>query len=266
MYTQVANKLSIYANLGIVQSKVNEMYKYYFNETLKHTETLNQSIMLNENISIHIMDVINLNVETLDLSSLLTENELIIVNRRKFNTAKQEYIASRFIIKKALSQLLKCALTQIETRFNDKVSRLEAFYQNQLINASISISHSKGVVAVAISNITSLFGLDIEKISLKRPFVKLAEHFYHNEEVKLIKNEPKPELIFYRIWTLKEALAKTLCLPIAQLLSTNVFENIADNNLYSLSGQWQGFDISLISKNKLDKVNVINLDIKLLHF
>jgi 4'-phosphopantetheinyl transferase len=97
------------------------------------------------------------------------------------------------------------------------------------------------------------FGFDIEKISLKRPFEKLAKHFYHQQEVDLITaNEQYAALRFYRIWTLKEALAKATSRPIAQLLSPHVFTELKTAHLNAKSAEFEGFDISIVNKKSTD--------------
>ena len=90
-------------------------------------------------IKLYIMDAGQLTLESFSGLNLLTQAEQEIIDRRKFITAKQEYIASRYIIKKALSISCNCALAEIETCFNSEKSRLEAFYQNKPIKACILI-------------------------------------------------------------------------------------------------------------------------------
>ncbi|CAM4330286.1 hypothetical protein PSOS111911_13715 [Pseudoalteromonas ostreae] len=68
------------------------------------------------------------------------------------------------------------------------------FFQQQLVITKHSVqpfklhsclSHSNGFVGAALNVERIEFGFDIEKINLKRPFAKLAKHFYHLDEVNL---------------------------------------------------------------------------------
>ncbi|SFC63891.1 4'-phosphopantetheinyl transferase family protein [Pseudoalteromonas denitrificans] len=210
-----------------------------------------------------IYDSNKLQIDNYTYNKLFTQFEIDTINTRKKHAAKQEYIASRYMIKQVLSQYLKCQLVELETRFNLKASRLEVFYKDTLLQVSISISHSNGVVLVALSNTVFTFGVDIEKINLKRPFIKLAKHFYHDDEVALIVNANKAHDSFYRIWTLKEALAKTICQPISQLLSKNVFDEIQKRALNTTSCHWQEYDVSLISSHISAKVNIQSINFPL---
>jgi 4'-phosphopantetheinyl transferase len=61
---------------------------------------------------------------------------------------------------------------------------------------------------------------------------------------------------FFRIWTLKEALAKATSRPIAQLLSPNVFDEFsllnltASSNIITVANE--EFDISVAHKKSTD--------------
>lgn len=234
----------------------------FFDNKLKSQMNLD-IISLQPEINLYILPSHTVDIEKYTHLNFFTNFELATINKRKKHSAKQEYIISRYIIKHALSFSLNCQLNQIETRFNERISRLEVIYNGQPLKTSISISHSKGMVCVAISQTESIFGIDLEYINQKRPFVKLANHFYHENEIKLISNSEQSHDIFYRIWTLKEALAKTIRQPISQLLSVNVFDEIQKRQLYTISCQYQGFDISLINKKPLNNVVIKTLKIPL---
>ena len=121
------------------------------------------------------------------------------------------------------------------------------------------LSHSNGFVGAALNVERIEFGFDIEKINLKRPFAKLAKHFYHLDEVNLITQDQQSAERFFRIWTLKEALAKATSQPIAKLLSPNVFTELERANLTALSCQYHEFDISVVSDKSTDwQCSVVN--------
>jgi 4'-phosphopantetheinyl transferase len=70
---------------------------------------------------------------------------------------------------------------------------------------SVSLSHSGGWVAVAVSDVGAV-GIDIEVHRPRRNFNRIAATAFGPEEQCLVAADGAPG--FYRIWTLKEAMAK----------------------------------------------------------
>ena len=60
--------------------------------------------------------------------------------------------------------------------------------------------------------------------------------------------------MFYRIWTLKEALAKAVKQPIARLLSQHIAPMLAPYTV--ISGQYLDFDLSLITDLPLQQAEL----------
>jgi 4'-phosphopantetheinyl transferase len=79
---------------------------------------------------------------------------------------------------------------------------------------SISLSHSDGWVAVAVSNAGPI-GIDIETHRPRRSFNKVAAAAFGPDERWLVAAEGAPA--FYRIWTLKEAMAKASGVGLAEV-------------------------------------------------
>ena len=72
-------------------------------------------------------------------------------------------------------------------------------------NCYVSISHSGNMVAVCKSD--KPIGIDIEKIDYDRDIKKIAERFYHGNELEMFRENPTAET-FFDIWTKKEAYSK----------------------------------------------------------
>ena len=70
---------------------------------------------------------------------------------------------------------------------------------------SVSISHSGGICAVAISD--SPVGLDIQKNEGKNIF-SLAKIAFHEKEQEFLKASASPTDDFYILWSLKESYMK----------------------------------------------------------
>ncbi|TMO80298.1 hypothetical protein CWC16_08980 [Pseudoalteromonas sp. S3776] len=236
------------------------MTNHFFKNTLSIAPSFYSDLPRSNN-TILVFNANTLKVEHLDLTQYLSPFELSVINRRKRMQAKQEYLASRILLKQLTKhtqpQYAHVPLNKMSTHFNEKCSKLQLHVNRSVINTCIS--HSHGLVGVALNVTNTEFGFDIEKISLKRPFEKLAKHFYNKAEIDLIT---APTAIvdqaytFFRIWTLKEALAKATNRPIAQLLSPNVFSEFSQQNLVATSNNIACanalFDVSVAHKKSTD--------------
>ncbi|NMM39438.1 4'-phosphopantetheinyl transferase family protein [Pseudoalteromonas arctica] len=221
--------------------------------------------------TILLFDAQFLNVDEFNLDALLSPFELTVFTRRKSNKAKQEYLATRlllkYLVKQTMPQFRELASNHISSEFDEQSSKLLLHITGSNTVLSSCLSHSNGFVGAALNHECIQFGFDIEKISTKRPFIKLAKHFYHLDEVNLIRQNPER---FFRIWTLKEALAKATSQPIAKLLSPNVFNQLMLSKLTAVSCQYKEFDVSVVSNQSTDwqcsVVNSIDQLRSVLHF
>ncbi|TVU80164.1 MULTISPECIES: 4'-phosphopantetheinyl transferase superfamily protein [Pseudoalteromonas] len=213
--------------------------------------------------TILLFDAQQLNVDEFDLNALLSPFELTVITRRKSYKAKQEYLATRlllkYLVKQTMPQFRDLANNHISSEFDQQSSKLLLHITDSDTVLRSCLSHSNGFVGAALNVERIEFGFDIEKINLKRPFAKLAKHFYHLDEVNLITQDQQSAERFFRIWTLKEALAKATSQPIAKLLSPNVFTELERANLTALSCQYHEFDISVVSDKSTDwQCSVVN--------
>jgi len=177
-----------------------------------------------KNVQFFLFDSNAINKTMLDFLSdkYLHGNELVTLHQRKKQQAQQEFIISRMLIKKLFINGSKKALHQVEIKFSKESLLLEVFYLEKRQPFSISLSHSKGLIFLAVSLNKVSLGVDIEYINTKRDVNLLAKSYYHLTEVKQI--EQRGIDAFYRIWTLKEAISKYLKQPIVMTLKQNIFE------------------------------------------
>ncbi|MGS0497052.1 hypothetical protein CWB85_06170 [Pseudoalteromonas sp. S1727] len=227
-------------------------------DIIEHTvQSLNTQTIL-------LFDAQLLNVDEFNLNTLLSPFELTVFTRRKSNKAKQEYLATRlllkYLVKRSFPEFTTLPANQLSSEFDESSSKLLIHIAGSSTVISSCLSHSNGFVGAALNIDRIQFGFDIEKINLQRPFEKLAKHFYHIDEVNLItQNEYQGAERFFRIWTLKEALAKATSRPIAKLLSPNVFTELTQANLAAVSCQYNEFDISVVSEKSTDwQCSVVN--------
>lgn len=117
----------------------------------------------------------------------------------------------------------------------------------------ISISHTHGMVACAISSHTAI-GIDIEYWR-ERNFLKLAEYAFGPQEQQAVKEHGISE--FYRIWTLREAMGKAtgeglkfvtngLDLVVS---SIEEYHRLEDFYLYQHKGEPKNYNIALALYN-----------------
>lgn len=199
----------------------------------------------------------------------LAPQEYAIFSKRKQQQAQQEYLASRLLIKNYASKRLGYDFAELYVLFDNQDNCLHIYHNNAVIPLRCCISHSHGQVLIALVPIKATapaikLGIDLELISAKRSLEKVAKHYYHEQEqlaclaqTEGILTDPannRHKQALYRIWTLKEALAKAIKQPIAKLLRDNVFAHCEPLNVHSgcyYVKHQQTFDISIISDLKL---------------
>lgn len=73
-----------------------------------------------------------------------------------------------------------------------------------------SLSHTRGMVACAIARLP--IGIDVESVGRGTPFAAVAQRYFATEECQELDRAPSTarRQIFFRFWTLKEALAKAV--------------------------------------------------------
>lgn len=223
-----------------------------------------------------VMDVYLFNGNNLDSEQIetLAENylhpeEQVVFKKRKQQQAQQEYLASRLLIKGYASKSLGYDLTSLHVLFDNKDNCLHVYHKNNIIPLRCCISHSHGHVLIALATTDQpvKLGIDLEWISTKRSLDRVANHYYHPEELQacLKHTESASENLakavhqsaLYRIWTLKEALAKAIKQPIAKLIRDNVFEHTQQLNVQS--GSYQSADVKCVKgDNKTFDISIIS--------
>jgi hypothetical protein len=92
-------------------------------------------------------------------------------------------------------------------------------------DGSISLSHSRGHAAVMRARGSLSVGVDLEWLA-PRDYLGMAHTAFADEEVLELESLKDPALVcarFYEFWTLKEAFAKALQLPLADALGRCCF-------------------------------------------
>lgn len=223
-----------------------DLNNYFCDSLITNTIPL-KKVSLTKKVQLFLFDSNGIALEMFDAlaDKYLHESEQKILLQRKRQLAKQEFIISRLLIKLLASLQRHTALHNIETRFNQQKLLLEVYVLNVLQPISVCLSHSRGLIFIALSTECDIsLGVDIEMINLKKEVDLLAQHFFHSDEIKQITKDG--ENAFYRIWTLKEAFSKFRKQAIATTLKQNIFEQLP--TLAYHSGHYKNFDLSFISK------------------
>lgn len=109
-------------------------------------------------------------------------------------------------------------------------------YLNNKENINFNVSHSGKYVVAAFDD--EEVGVDVEKINRDMEYMKIAESFFTEGEVKRIKNLNEEERAeeFFNLWTLKESYVKFKGRGLS--ISLNFFDIVKDkDNVYYLENE-----------------------------
>jgi len=223
----------------------------FFSPQLTFTSNADLTTNINSTIEAYLFNSNTISSEQITSFSehYLHPHEYQVFAKRKQQQAQKEYLATRIIIKAYASQCLGYNFTELYVLFDTEKKDLNIYHNEDIIPLKCCISHSHGQVLIALAPTTQpiKLGVDLEWISTKRSLERIANHYYHAEELAACTAQSLmlKAQAFYRIWTLKEALAKAIKQPIAALLRDNVFNHC--EQLHVRSGCYEEFDLSIIS-------------------
>lgn len=127
------------------------------------------------------------------------------VDRERAQALKSDRRLRQFVLGRALLQLALLKFCNLPMRM-----RLQDGGKPEVDGASVSISHSGDSVAIALCpDAENPLGVDVE-VYKARNFMRLARHYFASEEVLELESLSGVEQsrCFFRIWVLKESLAK----------------------------------------------------------
>ncbi len=129
---------------------------------------------------------------------------------------RHEFLLGRAMVRQQFS--LRYGVSPQEWHIKPNENGKPKIYANP-IRIDFSISHSSGVVTCAVSEHGSL-GLDIEQVSTKRDIDSIAGRIFNITEQNWFDQRDKQIKLkrFYRLWTLKEAWAKSTGAGIGAIL------------------------------------------------
>lgn len=126
------------------------------------------------------------------------------VDKLKFEKDKWLSLGVEFLLMQELNKLkIDYSKVELDFRQNNK-----PYLKNCNQKLFFNLSHSEKMAMCTIAD--NEVGCDIQKISINKDFITIADRFFHPREIQVIRNAKEKEQIdlFYRIWVLKESYIK----------------------------------------------------------
>lgn len=181
----------------------------------------------------------------------LSKFELERFKRYKSFKNQSQFLLSRAVIKK-LYHNLPVSMNEITLNFETEHSCL-ILPQHDEKSLYVSLSHSQSELAFIVSDKTTKVGIDIEWTQKKRDIKTIANEYFSNSESEKMTTQK-----FYRLWTLKEALAKATGRDLAGLLRKNVDGLLKKEALYSNTKLYKDYCLSYVVGNEFKQTSIIH--------
>jgi 4'-phosphopantetheinyl transferase len=140
----------------------------------------------------------------------LDASELARADRFYFEADRVIYTAAHWLLRTALAEIggLPPSAWRFVSGQHGKPA-LDPQFGAQDID--FNLSHTKGLVACACAcAVGTEIGIDVERMTMRRAGIDIAEHYFSPAEVALLRASPAERQMptFFQLWTLKEALIK----------------------------------------------------------
>ena len=151
-----------------------------------------------------------------EYKNILNQEECVRADRFHFQQDGEYFIIARALLRRILAFHLEIKPEHVQFMQNTHGKPL--LKNNRL---HFNLTHSGDVALIAISSGRPL-GIDIEKISREVEYLELGERFFAIEEIeqlRLANNKQEQAVIFFNLWTRKEAFIKAIGLGLSFSLS-----------------------------------------------
>jgi len=188
----------------------------------------------------------------------LSDAEIRTLASRKSNTQKLNFLISRYVIKRVVSEKLNLKIATLTVERNEELELMQVLYLGKALPLSLSLSHSndKVLVSLLFGFINSKLGVDVEKINSKRNTLAIAESYFHEDEFEKITLSNDSVLAFYQQWTKKEALVKALPRKSFSKLSIQSLLVLKKFGLCSQFLSHDGFQMCIIAPKESGLVSI----------
>ncbi|XKH01075.1 4'-phosphopantetheinyl transferase superfamily protein [Marinobacter nauticus] len=142
----------------------------------------------------------------------------------------REFLQTRLLLRQALSTTIPGALPPEHWQISERPEQAPLVHQAVDLGWHYSLSHSRGRIAIAISN-AGPCGIDLEHHRPRANLMALAEQWFHPDETGCLASLDEPDQIaaFYRLWTMKEALIKATDSSVFSGILANTRFKVCDN-------------------------------------
>ena len=174
-------------------------------------------------VGVHIWNI-SLDNAVLDLPELLSDDELSRYSKIKHHRARTGFLRTRASLRLILANYLQCPGADLVFNYNENGK--PGLCQGSPGFLQFNLSHSGNYCLLVVTEKDEI-GVDIEKLQPGRDFAALAQRFFSVAEHRMIE-ESADELLFYRMWVLKEAAVKARGMKL--LAGLDRFECFTDEN------------------------------------
>lgn len=190
-------------------------------------------------VDLWLLDFSQLDNLPANISNILSADELIRADTYKKN--KHHFIATRALLRKALAHYTEVNPQELEF---SRTQHGKPFLANNSV--FFNLSHCNQFAVLAVSTQAEI-GVDIETLR-EHNFLKIAQRYFHSDELQALNTceESNRRILFYKLWTLKEAFFKALGGGISTGLNKASFsltsESIKANfaaDLHLSAAEWQ---------------------------
>ena len=208
----------------------------------------NKKNISEKEIHLYTIKLENTPIKFSEINFDLSTQDLATVDKFKFDKDRKRFIISRYFLRTLLADYLGTPTKEIRIITNHYGKpELDSTIQK---NIQFNISHSGHFILFAI-NLNNEIGIDIEKIDGTINHLEIAENYFSNDEIRLLKKTGKKEDMiknFYYIWTRKEALLKAIGIGLLP-------------DLKKISVIYNHFDLDLeLNQLNFDKKNIWNIE------
>jgi len=189
--------------------------------------------------------------------SSLSEDECERAQRLKIEEKKQQFVITRGVLRKFLSNCLNTMPEEINIFYGEhNKPYLKQQCNNQTIEFNISHSGNYALIALTLEN---KVGIDIEKVNYEIDYQSLSKRFFSEKEKEelLILDRDKQLDAFYRAWVRKESFIKATGKGIAfgldqfsVALNKNIKNRIEIISSDLINEQWYCYDLMNVDNYK----------------
>jgi 4'-phosphopantetheinyl transferase len=183
-------------------------------------------------VDLWLLDLSRLDNVATDHLTILSADELIRADTFKKN--RQHFLATRILLRKALAHYTQLNAQDLVFL---RTSQGKPFLMGDPV--FFNLSHCDQFAVLAVST-QGAIGVDIESFA-KHNFLKIAQRYFHPEELQALSSceDSERSILFYKLWTLKEAFFKAMGGGISTGLNKASFSFNAENIQVKLAADVQ---------------------------